>query len=258
MKTIGAPCEVGECPVWTGSDWLWVDNVRGMVCTPNGESAADAVCAVPKSDGGLLVVTAHEVTGHATPAGTRFNDGKCDGLGRLWIGTMAASAGSPGRGVLFCFDGHDLRAAADGFDVCNGLGWSPDHRLMYFTDTGRRVIYRYDFDLAAGMLGDRSVFHHFPDGGKPDGLAVDAEGCVWSALWDGACLVRLSPDGEIIDQIDLPVQRPTSVAFGNGEMLITSARMGLTPAQLTDAPLSGLTFLMPSPLAGMPVAAFRG
>ncbi len=254
MKTLGAPCEVGECPVWEADGWLWVDNARGMVCTPHGETAVGAVCAIPKSDGGLLVVTAHDIAGHAAPSGTRFNDGECDAHGRLWIGTM----GSPGQGVLFCFDGQTLRAVADGFDVGNGLGWSPDYRFMYFTDTGQRLIYRYDFDLEFGTLRDRRVFHHFPDVGKPDGLAVDAEGCVWSALWDGACVVRLSPDGEIIGRLDMPVPRPTSVAFGNGEMLITSARKGLTPAQLIDAPLSGHSFLAPSPVDGMPVQPFKG
>ena len=261
MRALDGIYEAGECPFWHDGRWIWVDNARGTILTSDGETTeaknADAVCALPRADGGVLVISTTTIGDFIAPEGTRFNDGKCDGRGRLWVGTMSLT-GQPGQGVLFRYDGQ-WNGMASGFDVCNGLGWSPDYRWMYFTDTVPRVIWRYAFDLKTGTLGERTLFHRFAPGiGKPDGLAVDAEGCVWSALWDGWCVVRLSSGGQIIDQIDMPVPRPTSLAFGDGQLLITSARKGLTDAQLAMSPKSGQTFLMHCPVAGMPVAAFKG
>ncbi len=261
MKALDGIAEVGECPFWYDGRWLWVDNFCGTVFSSDGETtterAADAVCALPRQSGDPLIITATAIGTHRAPAGTRFNDGKCDALGRLWIGSMSLT-GQPGQGALFRYDGNDLMLIAGNFDVSNGLGWSPDYRIMYFTDTGKRVIYRYEFDLATGTLGERSIFHQFGDGGKPDGLAVDAEGGVWVALWDGGCVIRLSSSGVVIDRIVMPVPRPTSLAFGDGQMLVTSARRGLTETQLAGAPQSGRSFLMQAPVAGMPVQSFKG
>ena len=259
MRALNGLSEVGECPFWHDGHWIWVDNFNGTVLRSKGKTTTQesrgAACAIPRRHGAPLIVQSTQIDGHAAPDGTRFNDGKCDQLGRLWIGTTSQT-GQAGQGVLFRYDGRDLIRMADGFDVCNGLGWSPDYTFMYFTDTGKRIIYRYDFNAIEGTLGERQTFHHFESGGKPDGLAVDAEGCVWVALWDGGSLIRLSPEGKIIDDIIMPVPRPTSLAFGEGEMLVTSARWGLSDAQRQAAPKSGLSFLMQSPVNGMPVQLF--
>ncbi len=210
------------------------------------EAGAGAVLAVPEPG----------------KASNRFNDAKCDRAGRLFAGTMALDAG-PGQGTLWRLD-PDLRLTAveTGLHVSNGLGWSPDDRTFYFTDTGSRTVYAYDYDLATGTATNRRPFVVVPEAqGKPDGLAVDAEGFVWVALWDGWSVARYAPDGQLDRLVHLPVPRPTSLAFG-GEglrtLFITSARVRLSAAQLAEAPLSGSVFAFDAGVAGVPVGSFGG
>ncbi len=266
-------CQVGEGPRWDAKHrrWSWVDNANGrlFVRDDSGLTGIDpgvnVVAAVPKRDGGWLLAAydglydfdgerANKRSGPAL-SGTRFNDGACDARGRFWVGTMSLT-GAPGRGVLYRVT-DEVVAMAEGFDVCNGLGFSPDNRWLYIVDTVPRVVYRYAFDVEAGAIGERSVLFQFPAGmGKPDGLAVDAEGGIWCAMWDGAALVRLTPGGALAETIAVPVPRPTSLAFGDGEMLITTARKGLTEDQLRDFPLSGQPLWLPAPAAGAKTYAF--
>ncbi len=268
-----AVAEVGEGPHWDAAvrRWSWVDNATGRLYRRTGggltviDPGVKAVAAVPKRAGGWLLAAwsgLHDFDGQvATPRpgprldGVRFNDGKCDARGRFWTGTMSLS-GEPGRGVLYCV-AEEVTAMAEGFDVCNGLGFSPDQRWLYLVDTVPRRVWRYAFDLEAGRLGAREVFCDFPSGmGKPDGLAVDAEGHVWCAMWDGAALARLTPGGVLAETLPVPVPRPTSLAFGEGQMLVTTARKGLNDTQLRDFPLSGQPLWLPSPVAGAPLHAF--
>jgi sugar lactone lactonase YvrE len=192
----------------------------------------------------------------------RFNDGKCDRAGRFFAGTMALDAG-PGQGTLWRLD-PDLRLAAieTGVHVSNGLGWSPDDRTFYFIDTGARTVYAYDYDLATGAATNRRPFVVVPDAqGKPDGLAVDEQGFVWVALWDGWSVARYAPDGRLDRLVSLPVPRPTSLAFGGTDLrtlFITSARVRLSAAQLAEAPLSGSVFALDAGVAGVPVGSFGG
>ena len=119
--------------------------------------------------------------------GVQFNDGKCDPVGRFWVGSRS-SDGTLGKGKLHSLglDGV-FREAADGFDVCNGLGWSPDRRAFYLIDTVPRILYRFDYDCAAGRISGKSILRRFnEDEGKPDGLVVDAQGNIWCAMWDAA------------------------------------------------------------------------
>lgn len=260
-------CDVGEGPRWDGKRrcWSWVDNAAGtlFVRDDNGakviEPGVQVVAAVLKRDGGWLL-TAYDgfydfdgerATARLGPAlaDTRFNDGACDARGRFWVGTMSLS-GEARRGVLYRVTGEVVAMAGD-FDVCNGIGFSPDNRWLYIVDTVPRIVYRYAFDLDTGTIGKRSILFQFPTGmGKPDGLAVDAEGGIWCAMWDGAALIRLTPDGVLAETMAMPVPRPTSLAFGDGEMLVTTARKGLSEVQLRDYPLSGRPLWLPSPLAG--------
>jgi len=102
-----------------------------------------------------------------------------------------------------------------GFTVSNGLGWSPDSRRMYFTDSFRRTVYVYDFDLDSGEIAHRRPFVEIREGQvSPDGLTVDAEGYVWIVIWDGWTVARYDPEGRLDRQIRLPVPRPTSCCFG--------------------------------------------
>jgi sugar lactone lactonase YvrE/DNA-binding IclR family transcriptional regulator len=194
--------------------------------------------------------------------GNRFNDGKCDRRGRLWAGTLAIDT-TPGQGRLWRLDGAGRIKEMDrGFHVANGLGWSPDDRTFYFTDTAKHTIYAYDFDLDSGEIADRRVFVAVSDKeGRPDGLTVDAEGFVWSAHWDGWCITRYDPDGKVERVINLPVPRPTSCIFGGPDLqtlYVTSARIRLSAAQLADAPLSGSVFAIDTGIKGVPEPMFAG
>jgi sugar lactone lactonase YvrE len=146
--------------------------------------------------------------------------------------------------------------------VSNGLGWSPDDRRFYFTDSGTRRIYVYDYDIETGAVAGRRTFVALPEGmGVPDGLAVDAEGFVWSAQWDGWCVTRYDPDGRVDRVINLPVPRPTSCAFGGPDLstlYITSARIRLSAQQLAEAPLSGSVFALATATRGLPETPFAG
>lgn len=139
----------------------------------------------------------------------------------------------------------------------NGIGWSPDNRIMYFTDTMVRTIWAYEYDVTRGDLGQRRVFAWLDaHDGLPDGLTVDAEGFVWSAVWDGWRVIRYAPDGGIDREIRLPVQRPTSCMFGGpalDTLYVTSASVGLQ-----GAPLAGGLFAVRPGVAGIPETPFGG
>jgi sugar lactone lactonase YvrE len=184
-----------------------------------------------------------------------FNDGKCDRRGRFWTGTMAKDWSSPIGGLYRIEPSQRITQMDDGIVLSNGLGWSPDNRTMYFTDFGRRVIYAYDFEAETGVVHKRRPFIEVPaEAGFPDGMAVDAEGCLWVAHWDGWRVTRYEPSGQARQIIRMPVQRPTSCAFGGSDLsvlYITSARMGLSEEALAAAPLSGSVFAVRTDTAGL-------
>lgn len=157
--------------------------------------------------------------------GSRFNDVIADPRGRVFCGTMP-TGDRPGSLYRLETSGAIVRVA-EGVQCSNGLGFTLDRRRMYHTDTGRMVIWLYDYDEATGEIANRREFVRVPDGeGYPDGLTVDAEDCVWSARWDGNRIVRYSPDGEPIDRIDFPVRKVSSVSFGgpdDAELYVTTA-----------------------------------
>ncbi len=190
---------------------------------------------------------------------TRFNDGKADPAGRFWAGTLDDTT-FPATGALYSIDaGGQHQRRLDGISCSNGIGWAPDGRSMYFTDSMRRVIWAFDFDPETGTITRQRDFAHIPAPAVPDGLAVDAEGCVWSALWDGSAIVRFAPDGRQIASIPMPVQRPTSCAFGGADMrtlFITSASIDLTPVQRGESPAAGGLFALRTDAPGVPVSRF--
>jgi sugar lactone lactonase YvrE len=147
-----------------------------------------------------------------------------------------------------------------GLTVANGLDWSPDGRTFYFADSAPGRIYAYDFDESTGTLKRRRVFAEIDAAaGRPDGLAVDSEGFVWCAVWDGWCLHRYAPDGRLLREVKLPIPRPTSVAFGGDDLktlFITSARVRLPSRILAEAPFSGGLFTLPVDVPGLPAAEF--
>jgi sugar lactone lactonase YvrE len=149
-----------------------------------------------------------------------------------------------------------------GLTISNGIGWSPDARTMYVTDTLPGIIYAYDYDAEAGEIENRRVLIQVPEGeGFPDGLTVDSQGCIWSARWGGGKVAKYSPSGELLDELSLPVPHPTSCAFGGEELnqlYITSAWMALDEAQRAHYPLAGDVFRADVGVKGLLAHAFRG
>jgi sugar lactone lactonase YvrE len=191
----------------------------------------------------------------------RFNDGKCDQHGRFWVGTMHDVGESRPIGALYRLDPDgSLHKMRDQVIVSNGLGWSPDNRTMYYTDSPRRTIYAYDFDLDTGRIGGERVFAR-DTVGFPDGLTVDTEGYIWSVKWDGWKVVRYRPDGSVDQEIEMPVQRPTSCIFGGPglqDLYVTTARIGISTAELERQPLAGSVLVIRTGTTGLPEPRFSG
>jgi sugar lactone lactonase YvrE len=192
----------------------------------------------------------------------RFNDGKTDRAGRFWTGTLDRKLGAAIGRLYRVEPDFGVTAMDRGFTISNGIGWSPDDRIMYFTDTPSRRIYRYDFDAAVGRIANRRVFVEVEPGhGGPDGMTVDAEGCVWSAQFDRWCIHRYAPDGTLERSIRLPVQRPTTCMFGGPDLAtlyVTSARMDLAADALAAQPHAGGLFALDPGVRGLPEPRFGG
>ena len=191
----------------------------------------------------------------------RFNDGSVDPAGRFWTGSLEDGETRP-EGSLYRLDSDGGFAAVDeGFYCSNGIDWSPDGRWMYFVDSRADRIYRYAFEVSTGAVSEREVFVDTTAvPGIPDGLRVDAEGYVWCAFWDGAHLTRFDPTGAVAEILEVPVLRPTSLAFGGSDlrtMYITSASIDLTETQLEQSPLSGAVLQRGAAVPGLPAHHYR-
>ena len=156
---------------------------------------------------------------------SRFNDVIADPAGRVFCGTMP-TPDRLGRLYRLDLDGSITQVLA-GIGVSNGMGFTPDRRQMYYTDSGKREIYRFDYDEASGAITNQRVFVRTPDNeGVPDGMTVDAEGCVWCAKWDGWCLIRFRPDGTEASRITFPAAKVSCPTFGGedyGDLYVTTA-----------------------------------
>jgi sugar lactone lactonase YvrE len=166
-------------------------------------------------------------------------------------------------GGLYCLDAdHALAPMISGITISNGLAWSPDSRTMYHADTATRTINAWAFDPATGDISDQRVFARFlGETERPDGGAVDREGCYWSALYRGGKLVRLSPRGDLLAEFPLPAMCPTMCAFGGADLqtvYVTSARQHREPEELARLPQSGGIFTMRVDVPGLPEPTFAG
>lgn len=194
-------------------------------------------------------------------ADNRFNDGKVDRSGRFWAGTMDDSEKQASGALYRIGRGFDWVRVDDGYKVTNGPAFSRDGGIMYHADSARQIIYAYDLDQS-GAASNRRTFASFGEGnGYPDGMTVDAEDCLWAAFWDGWCIRRFSPAGECIQIIDMPVQKPTSCAFGGpalDRLYVTSASIGLDEKALAMQPYAGGLFLLKPGVGGVAELAFAG
>jgi sugar lactone lactonase YvrE len=216
---------------------------------------------------GALTLTADPE--HDRP-GNRGNDGACDARGRFWFGTMQQNIAPDGAdlpitgdtGALYRIgiDGSSQRME-DNIGVSNGPCWSPDGRIFYFSDSRAQIIYAYDFDPDEGLLSNRRIFSDTRDYGYPDGAAVDAEGFLWSARWEGSCVLRFAPDGRIDRIVETPARRPTCVCFGGrglDVMFLTSSRIHVPAEEIARNPLQGGLFCFNPGVKGLPKHRYGG
>lgn len=274
---------LGEGPMWDAREgalyWLDIPERRLLRW-----SAADGVritmlprhvCSlVPRAQGGFIGGGYHgflaiaadlgiSLIGNPEPdlPGNRFNDGKLDRAGRFWAGTMDR-AETAASGSLYRLDADRRWTRIDtGYHVTNGPAFSRDGRTLYHNDSARQTVYA--FDLAPdGSAGNRRVHLQFGAGdGYPDGMTVDADDCLWIAFWDGWYLRRFAPDGQMIAQVPVPVQRPTSCAFGGADLdqlFITSASRDLSVAERAAQPLAGGLFMLKPGVRGVADTPFCG
>ena len=199
------------------------------------------------------------------PAKERFNDGKADPQGRFWVGTIYEPR-DPALAALYCWTRGQLERVAGGVTVSNGLGWSPDARTLYWSDTKAHTIYALDSDPLDGAVSRQRVFAQFPVkqagqdlgsyGGRPDGAAVDSEGAYWSAMFEGQRLLRLSPSGEVLQEVRLPVRCATMPCFGGPNLktlYVTTARENRPAEELAAQPLAGRVLQLRVEVPGLPV-----
>jgi sugar lactone lactonase YvrE len=265
---VPGPFALGEGPLWHGGRIWWIDILAPAVhaCGLDGGGFATwpmpspVGCLVPARGGGFLVGLADgvhawrpgaapvRVAAHAVP-GHRLNDGKPSPEGLLLVGGMALDE-RPGASHLFRLDGDRLTPLLAGITISNGLAWSLDGGTCYYIDSGTGRV-----DALAwgdGTLHNRRPVWA-PERGTPDGMAIDAEGLLWVALWDGGAVVRVDPHrGVAVTTVPLPCRRPTSCAFvgpGLDRLVVTSARTGLAD----PGPGDGALWLLDPGVAGAPV-----
>ena len=279
---------LGESPIWDPHDKVlfWVDIEAHDIHRFHPESGVNDTLHLPqivssvvlRQQGGLIVIVKVNFAFFESDtrqldllggpqldmSESRFNDGKCDWQGRFWAGTMNLVQYDAPSGNLYRFnpDGRITRTLSQ-VRLSNGLGWSPDNRVMYFTESFRHCIHAFDFDADEGTISNQRVFASLDEhsNGVPDGLTVDAEGCVWSAQPGLGQIVRYSPTAKVECVIELPVLRPTSCTFGGDRLdvlYVTSAAETLTAEQVAQAPLSGSLFAVYPGVRGLPEPRFAG
>ncbi|MEK1925931.1 MAG: SMP-30/gluconolactonase/LRE family protein [Rhizobium giardinii] len=194
---------------------------------------------------------------------SRFNDGMVDPKGRFIAGTVDETR-EKGSAGLYRYDRNGLARLADGLLTSNGVAFSPDGLRLYHADTLRYTLYTYDYAPETGIASNRQVFARFgsdTDPGRPDGGAVDVEGCYWTALFEGGRVQRYSADGVLLAEYPVPAMCPTMVTFGGADMrtlYCTSASSGRSDSEIADFPLSGGLFAMRIDVAGLPKPLFNG
>ncbi|WP_151449026.1 SMP-30/gluconolactonase/LRE family protein [Lacisediminimonas profundi] len=269
------PMLLGECPLWEPREGAlyWIDIEGRAVHRYIEKQRQHTAWSLPSEPGciaraesGLVVAmrtgiaTLDTLSGYlrqVTPAPfdgatQRFNDGRCDPMGRLWVGTINEPRDGP-KATLFCLEGGQLRDAGLPVTVSNGLAFSPDSRTLYHADTSAHLIKAYDYQLSTGQVGPGRILRQFDTardenyGGRPDGAAVDSEGAYWIAMYEGGRILRLSPAGAILGEFPLPVRCPTMIAFGGEDMrtlFITTVSFKRPAEELRNNPLSGKVLQM--------------
>lgn len=272
--------ELGEGARWVGDRFVLVDLLAGRLFSTSGDPDAGLTpelaldvplgAVAPRRDGvGWIAAAGHGVahlaggdrqpTWLAQPAADRsvpmrMNDGVADPHGRFWAGAMPYG-GETGTGFLLRVDPDgSVHTVLGGLTIPNGPAFTADGRRMYLADTPTGWIRSYAVDPATGALGPAQDVAHVSEGG-PDGMTVDAEGCLWSAVWGGSCLLRLAPDGTLLERVPVPAAQPTSIALSPGtpsRILVTTAAHGLED----PGPFDGRVLVADVAVAGRDADAF--
>ena len=281
----------GESPVWSIAEraLYWVDIPAKRLhrwCPADGKSQSwqtsqMLACIAQAGNGswvaamenGLFAITPHAdgsldsrllaIVTHALPE-MRFNDGHCDRQGRFWAGTMLMNmaAGAP-VGAMYRYSAgqvEPLKAQLDGFIVPNGLAFSPDGKTMYLSDSHPDVqkIWAFDYDTDTGIPHDRRLFVDMTEHpGRPDGAAVDADGCYWICGNDAGLIHRFTPDGKLDRSLSVPVKKPAMCAFGGADLdtlFVTSIR---PVGDTSDQPMAGGVFALSPGVKGLPEPEFN-
>jgi sugar lactone lactonase YvrE len=270
---------LGEAPFWDDArQCLWFVDITGGVLyrldPTKGEIARRPVgsplsAAIPAVDGALILTRGNGVyrydwdrasttliaTIDPPDATIQLNDAACDPVGRLWAGTIDANFGR-GRSSLLRFGAVVPDVVLSSRGLANGIGWSPEGTTMYFVDSQQRTVEAFDYDVQSGSVSHPRVWLTLSESqGFPDGLAVDARGDVWVALYGGAAVHHYSDDGVLAEVLNFPVDRVTNVCFGGAELddlYVTTSAHRLTPAEQRSQPLAGATFIVPCAGAGQP------
>jgi sugar lactone lactonase YvrE len=268
---------LGEGPVWDDQHqalyWLDIPENRVYRMDADGSLTSWDVgqsvgAVVPRASGGLVVAAGDGFMALDLASGelamlaaveqdrpeNRMNDGACDRAGRFYAGTMADDE-RPGAGTLYRLD-PDLSVTTlfTGVGISNGIGWSPDERLMYYIDSHAHQVDVFDYDPATGAIDGRRRFAAVGQGGvMPDGLTVDAEGGVWVAVWGGGVVLHHDPSGRAREALKLPAEHVTSCVFGGPEL----DRLYITTAA-GPGEHAGAMFVWEPGVTGQPTYPFRG
>lgn len=232
----------------TRAQWDAADTLSSLCQTQDGRWLGTTKSGlvwldIPTNPSGTLQYSPFNLCGAGAP-GNRFNDGKAGPDGQYWAGVMDdAETGDP-LGALHRYSQTQKSCVLDRMLVPNGPAFAPDGNSAVFADSARSMLYRVTIDGpdSSGTGTPVPILKFDADLGYPDGMTMDADGYLWVAFWDGHCVRRLSPDLTHIEQIDFPVARPTSLTITPNRLYVTSARTGLSEAELDAAPYSGALF----------------
>ncbi|GMQ34042.1 SMP-30/gluconolactonase/LRE family protein [Algoriphagus taiwanensis] len=273
IKSIPSQCFLGEGPLWIAKlgCFFWVDIEKGNLHRYHLTSEKLEIRHFPNrlavvlegQDGKLILGLGRRLVRYDSETEeigelcaveenltlNRFNDGKVDPQGRIWIGTLSTLF-TEGAGSLYLI-GKNLQPEVQlkNLTISNGMAWKPDHQTFYFIDTPTKKIQEFSFNPESGEIKFRRIAIEIPEGlGFPDGMCIDREGMLWVAHYAGSGVYRWNPQsGELLDKIELPVPHVTSCCFGGENldvMLVTTAQENLSAEDLEKYPQSGDVFLV--------------
>jgi len=284
---------LGEGPVWDAKQGMiyWIDILNGQLHRHHPATNTEVSLSLDQmigsfalSDDGKIIAALKEgiywvdkntgqkeliITPEKHIPNNRFNDSKCDPAGRFWAGTMSLTEEKE-AGSLYCIEKNkqtgliESKKMISNLTISNGMAWSIDGKTFYFIDTPTYEIVAYDYELSTGQIKNKKLVARIDaEDGFPDGMTMDAEGMLWVAHWGGWQVTRWNPiTGKKLSSIQLPAAKITSCTFGGynlSDLYISSARVGLTDAELAKQPLAGSLFVVKNcGYTGLPAVEFRG